>query len=144
MISHLTRFGRIAEMLMAAFGVYIGLALVLTSEGGLDPLGWIDIRNGVQEAIGMAFIIAGIIHATGVRINGRWAWSPLLRVIGMTVHASLVIMILLATADQNHAGPLFVVITEFPVAVVFWLLALGSYRDLKLALLSRKILWRAF
>ncbi len=142
--THLTKFGRIAEMMMAAFGVYIGGALVITSEAGLDPLGWIDTRDGVQEGVGMVFIIAGLVHAIGVRINGRWAWSPLLRVVGMTAHASLVTFILLATADQNHAGPLFVVIVEFPIAVIFWLLAIGSYRDLRLSLKSRGLPWQIF
>ncbi len=129
---------------MASFGVYIGVMLVLTSEAGLDPLGWIDARDGAEEIIGMAFVVAGVIHATGVRINGRWAWSPLLRVIGMTVHALLVTFILLATAKNSYAGPLFVVITEFPIAIIFWLLAISSYRDLRLTLLARKLLWRSF
>ena len=31
--------------------------------------------------------VAALVHAMGININGRWRWSPVLRLTGMICHA---------------------------------------------------------
>lgn len=66
------------------FGVHIWAAAFYS-----EPLWWAGFHNGAALVFGQAMTIAAMIHALGVRINGRWRWSPAMRLTGMAVHTVL-------------------------------------------------------
>lgn len=76
------------EILSAVFAAGFGLHLWVTALHG-EPLAWAGVHNGHALLFGQVVSIAGLIHALGVWINGRWRWSPVLRLAGMATHASL-------------------------------------------------------
>lgn len=74
----------VAALYACAFGFYIWAAVLA---GDVNPIGW--VRQEYELVIAEALICSGIIHGVGVFINGRWRYSPLLRLIGMLGHATV-------------------------------------------------------
>lgn len=75
------RFEILSAMFAAGFGLHIW-ALSYRS----NPLVWAGLS--VDEALTFGCVMAtfGMIHSIGVHINGRWRWSPVLRLIGLLGH----------------------------------------------------------
>ena len=76
------------EILSAVFAAGFGVNLWLAAQHGA-PLSWAGLHNGHALAFGQAVSLAALVHALGVRINGKWRWSPALRLAGMACHAAL-------------------------------------------------------
>lgn len=88
------------EVLAAVFSIGFGLhvwALAFNSE----PLAWAGMHNGEALRFGQTMSLAGLAHALGVRINGYWRWSPVLRFVGMGVHASCFLYLAWAGLGQT-------------------------------------------
>lgn len=73
------------EMISAAFAGGFGIHIWAAAFHG-EPLLWADLYNHEALLFGQAISIAALIHALGVRINGQWRWSPMLRLLGMVAH----------------------------------------------------------
>lgn len=81
------RIETIAALYAAGFGllVWIYIQSDITS-----PLSWLNVSAQAQVCIAYALVLAALLHALGIKINGSWRWSPLLRFIGMSVHAFII------------------------------------------------------
>jgi hypothetical protein len=73
----------ISALYALGFGLYVATAALANHS---PPIAWLGYSTQAQLGIAQAMCIAAFIHALGIRINGHWRWSPVLRVIGMTTH----------------------------------------------------------
>ena len=76
------------EMLSAIFAGGFGV-FVWAMTFHNNPLAWADLTNSGALAFGQVMSLAAFVHALGVRINGHWRWSPVLRLAGMACHTML-------------------------------------------------------
>jgi hypothetical protein len=76
----------LAAMYAGGLGIYSG---VISSLGITSPFIWLAPDPILQRALTLTLVIAALIHATGVWINGRWWCSPFLRAAGMTTHTAV-------------------------------------------------------
>ena len=68
------------------FGMFIWAALAC---GDQSPIYWMDSGEVRHIWIGETLTLAAFLHALGIRINGHWRFSPLLRFFGMTCHLAI-------------------------------------------------------
>lgn len=129
--SYLTRTRRFTEILAALYGVYFGASVtVLLDTGWGSPLYWVWSDPVTQKAAGLTFVLAGVVHAIGVRVNGRWRWSPLFRVVGLSILTMLMFKIFLAGAWQEPNGVTSGGVTYAPFVLVFAFYTATAARDL--------------
>ncbi len=85
---YLYPFRKRVEILSAlyagGFGFYI---LFMDAFGFSSPIGWLP--EIYQALLAHFMILASFTHAVGVSVNGRWAYSPVLRVLGLSMHAGV-------------------------------------------------------
>lgn len=79
------RFEILSAVYAGGFGIYIWSASF-----SANPLEWSGLDHGEALVFGQLLTLAALIHSLGVRINGAWRWSPVLRLIGMAGHATLI------------------------------------------------------
>lgn len=84
-------------MLAAIFALGLGIVLWSSPAAIITPI----IGLWTKDALGLVIVFAAILHATGIRINGRWRWSPVLRAIGMGIH--LLVMCFLTLVLSSSA-----------------------------------------
>jgi len=141
MTRHLDQTRKQIEMYMAAYGVVFGAGLMVLLAAGGQPLYWLQVSQNTQTDVALLILFAGVVHALGIQINGRWRWSPALRLAGMAAHASAMTWLtgaaFIATVGSYY-GVASGVVTYGPFAWAFWCLAFGSWVDLKRSL----ALWR--
>lgn len=129
-LRHLSERQRAIEVAAAlyamGFGGFIGSLISLGFPG---PLIWTGWTIEVQEDVAFLMCLCGLIHALGVRVNGNWRWSPVMRFVGMTAHLCIIIAIWLHT-------PLFSTAQYTYAWLTFFLLvgAISAWRDTSLAL----------
>lgn len=68
-----------AETIMALFVSGYGAYAAVLLQLGFDPLRW----AGADTLMAWSFILAGLVHAIGIRLNGAKNWSPFLRLVGL-------------------------------------------------------------
>lgn len=115
------------EILSAVFAGGFGVHIWAAGFHG-EPLLWAGLHNGQALLFGQAISIAALIHALGVRINGQWRWSPMLRLVGMVVH-TLMFAFLAIKGFCQTAGYTYGWIT-----VLLGMGALSALKDTKRAL----------
>lgn len=97
------------EMLAAIFALGLGLVLWGSHGGAVMPI----LGHWTKDALGLLLVFAAIIHATGIRINGRWRWSPFLRSFGMGIHFLVVGFLTLTLANTALVTYISVCLTLF-------------------------------
>lgn len=90
----LTPMRRMAELVMAGYGFGLGAYIWGQAIAGHNALGWTSMSPDEAVTFGQIIATAGLVHALGIHINGRWIWSPFLRLAGMVVH--LVVLTLMS------------------------------------------------
>lgn len=96
---------KLVEMIMALYGMYFGFYIVVQTNLGTAPLLWAGFDFEQSLMYGYLVSIAGVVHGAGVRINGRWYYSPWLRLVGMSTHAlALAILMIIGIAAGSSAG----------------------------------------
>lgn len=75
------------EMLVAIFAGGFGVYLLALQGNGGAPLRWAGLNHEESGWMALAIALGALVHALGVRINGRWRWSPVLRLLGMATHS---------------------------------------------------------
>jgi len=133
MTMHLNQLRRILETIMALYAGGFGIFIIFTisMETG-NPLWWVGFDIPAQNVFALLLMFAGTIHAWGIAINGRWRWSPLLRVIGMAVHA--IAITYLVVAIINSIGPHGIPSGLYSYSVtagMFWYLVWKAMLDLR-------------
>ena len=93
------KFETSGALFFAGFSLWI---LFLTPQVDVPPLAWMKISEAAQMAVGYTFALGALLHGAGVRLNGRFWWSPMLRVAGMMVHSGALSW--LATNTPNPAS----------------------------------------
>jgi hypothetical protein len=91
------------EMLSAlyagGFGVYCE---AVVTAGHRSPIYWVSDRIAAQHSLAVALLVAALVHALGIRINGAWRGSPALRAAAMAVHTA--VFLILATAAPGSSA----------------------------------------
>lgn len=75
----------LAALYAGGFGMFILICQVL---GFPSPIYWLDAVD--QASLAHFMILASLIHSTGVSVNGRWRYSPALRILGLSMHTSVI------------------------------------------------------
>ena len=78
------RLEMLSAIFAGGFGVYVWTLSYTT-----NPLWWAGLFDADARDFGQVITCAALIHAAGVRINGSWRWSPVLRLFGMVIHAAM-------------------------------------------------------
>lgn len=100
-----------AEVMMAIFSGGFG-AHITASSATSTPLWWVGFDQSHSAAFGLAMLGAALLWAIGININGRWRYSPALRLIAMAV--SLILFATLMWAGLGGtAGYVYGWITAF-------------------------------
>lgn len=105
------------EVQSAVFAAGFGVHLWATSFHG-EPLAWAGIENGNALWFGQFVTVAALVHAMGIKINGRWQWSPVLRLTGMICHALAFFYLAAIGIGQSAA---------FTYGFISFWLAFGAY-----------------
>jgi hypothetical protein len=87
-------------------------------------------------------MVLGLIHAIGVRLNGNWTYSPLLRVFGMGGHAVIMTYITMVSysATVNSINGITADVFAYSgLALMFWLMTTGAAQDFIVSLKLRNI-----
>lgn len=115
------------EILSACFAGGFGVHIWATSLTG-EPLAWAGMHNGEAVVLGQIVGLAALVHAAGVKINGRWKWSPSLRLAGMAVHSLIFGWLALVGVGQT-AGYTYSWVTGMLIAGAF-----SAFKDTRRAL----------
>jgi len=134
MTKYLNQTRQIIEIGASLVAVGFGLFTIAVISLGLgDPLWWAGLDIPAQNAFALVLVFAGTIHSWGIAINGRWQWSPLLRVIGMTVHAagiSYLVAAIVGSISAEHGIPSG--LYQYSVtAGILWYLDWRAFFDLR-------------
>ena len=78
------------ELLSALYAGGFGLYCeALTTAGARSPVYWVSDSIAVQHALAVVLLLAALVHALGIKINGSWRGSPVLRAIAMAAHTAV-------------------------------------------------------
>jgi hypothetical protein len=90
------RFEVLSALFAGGYGLHVWSLATYS-----NPLQWAGMTQ--EDALAFALTISAfaMTHAVGVRINGSWRWSPILRLIGMTGHAAMFGFLAVAGAGQT-------------------------------------------
>lgn len=80
---HLYPSGRFTELMMSGYTTLFGSWIIVSINKGHPALDWSGLPISSQMTIGLWLTLAGIVHAIGVRVNGLWWGSPIIRSAGM-------------------------------------------------------------
>jgi hypothetical protein len=94
------------------FGLYCE---AVTTAGERSPIYWVSDSLAVQHGIAIALLLAALVHALGIRINGAWRGSPALRVAAMASH-TVVFLVLSAAAPGSSAAYSYAWVMAFAAA----------------------------
>jgi hypothetical protein len=76
----------LSALYAGGFGIYCE---AITTAGFRSPIYWVSERTEVQHALAVVLLFAALAHALGIRINGAWRGSPVLRALAMAVHTGV-------------------------------------------------------
>lgn len=76
----------LAALYAGGFGLYCE---AVTTAGARSPVYWVSENPAVQHGVALALLIAALVHALGIRINGSWRGSPVLRALAMASHTAV-------------------------------------------------------
>lgn len=88
----------LAALYAGGLGAYIGFSDAI---GGHPPIGWLGLPRDGQIGIALALIGGALLHGLGIRINGRSRFSPLLRLVGLLVHAAVAVFAVVQGAGSS-------------------------------------------
>jgi hypothetical protein len=104
------------EVLSALYAGGFGLYCETITTAGLpSPIAWVSDSVAVQHGIAIALLLAALVHAMGIRINGAWRGSPALRVAAMASH-TVVFLVLSAAAPGSSAAYSYAWVMAFAAA----------------------------
>lgn len=86
----------VAALYAFSYAAFVAAVITVTDQ---SPLSWAAFSEADQWRMAWAMMVAGLVHATGIRVNGAWRWSPAARLAGMLLHLSVVLLI------ASHARP---------------------------------------
>lgn len=124
----------ISALYAGGYGMFIGLR---HATDGAPPINWTGFSLTAQLELGAFLVAAALAHGLGVRVNGSWRWSPVLRLWGMATHSALFAALTIAGAAST-AGYTYAWATGF--------LAFGAWnaaRDSIDAWRGEEPLWKA-
>lgn len=77
----ITQHPRAGEIFFGLAALYWGAVVALWP--GPPGLGWAGLDYDQSRITGLAVILSSLVLAVGCRINGRWRWSPVVRLAGV-------------------------------------------------------------
>jgi len=127
------------EASFSIYGLMMGLSMLTSLMDGGNPLAWGGLTREASFTICYLFGIFGLVHFLGVKINGHWRWSPIIRFFGVLGHTA--ILLYLFGVALGVAGGSTAVPTYLFLSMCMSILSIKSYQDCLLAIKNRKILW---
>lgn len=88
----------LSALFAGGYGLFIGMRHAMD---GLPPINWTGFSEAVQVGMAWALMAAAMMHAIGVRVNGRSWLSPFLRLFGMATHAAFFGMLTVLGASSS-------------------------------------------
>jgi hypothetical protein len=76
----------LSALYAGGFGLYCE---AITTAGARSPIYWVSESIAVQHALAVVLLFAALVHALGIRINGAWRGSPVLRTLAMAAHTAV-------------------------------------------------------
>lgn len=129
---------KLAELLAALYGVAMGVYGGMAWSGGQTLFGWISTDYSDGGTLALLFMAAAAIHAFGVRINGRWRWSPIMRFVGMTIHTALIAFLAWKAVEIRWSSAS----VTYPFVLVLFLVGwVGTIKDAVRALNGERQDW---
>jgi hypothetical protein len=119
----------LSALYAGGFGIYCE---ALTTAGLSSPIYWVSDSLAVQHGLAIALLLAALVHAAGIRINGAWRGSPALRAGAMAVHTT-VFLVLATAAPGSSAAYSYAWVMAFAAAGT-----INAARDCALAMGWRK------
>lgn len=110
---------KMAEAVAAIYGLVMGCYGLAAYMDGGNAFAWVP---GSSWNVPALFMAGSLVHGAGVKINGRWRWSPVLRLIGISLHTLIIGALVLAamplwsSAAPNYAFVLFLFIVAMTAA----------------------------
>jgi len=130
-MTYMTPPRRAIEMLLAIYATGFGLHVWWHSLLSENTLEWTGMYLPEALRFGQFLSISGLIHMAGVRINGSWRWSPVLRLIGMLGHlGGIGSLWVIGEITAKSAGYTYGFLTGCLVMVV-WMIVLDVVRAAK-------------
>lgn len=80
--AHMTPSRRAGEIIMSLYGFWWGAGILSDLSAGLAPLYWTPLPHD-GRGFALSLMVAAFVHAIGIRVNGRWSGSPVLRAVAM-------------------------------------------------------------
>ena len=75
-------FEVVAAIYCGVYGLWIETVIKATD---YEPLWWTGQDEAGQRTVAWLMISAALLHGIGLRVNGQWQYSPVLRAIGMAM-----------------------------------------------------------
>ena len=118
---------KLAELFAAIYALGLGTWGLLAWSDGQALFWWSDYGRRFSLHVSLFLMVSALVHGAGVKINGRWRWSPALRLVGMTGHLSVVT----ALAVNSALSPVWTAATPGYSAwsVLFFVGWLATLRD---------------
>lgn len=88
----------LSALYAGGFGLYCE---ALTTAGYRSPVYWVSDSLAVQHGVAMALLVAALVHALGIRINGSWRGSPALRALAMASHTAIFAVMFAAASGSS-------------------------------------------
>lgn len=128
---------RIFEMFAAVYGGFYGLWVETVLRVSDHPsLWWTGLDGSGAHVVARILIAAGLIHGLGIRVNGRWIYSPVLRSIGMATFCGVFLWLSLHALHPLSTA----VFNYFFIGLVLFIGLLSALSDARTAIL-RRYLW---
>lgn len=115
-----------AQTAFGALALFYGFGFFGAAMAGWDAMmpqqfGELAVSAEVEAWAGMQFC-ASVMLALGLLVNGRWRWSPALRMVGAGVIAALCAVLSLSAFTAPEGTAFFIFCTGFAVfgGVVAW------------------------
>lgn len=76
---------------MILYTLFFGVFVLTRLAVGHNALEWVDLEPSGTRLFARLCLLAAFIHAFGVWLNGQWRWSPAVRLVGLSIAATLFI-----------------------------------------------------
>lgn len=87
---------------------------------------------------GLVMVVANVIHGAGLKINGKWIYSPFCRVFGILLHFASIVFVLTINVQGWSIAAMF---PNVYVALMLFIIGSLAFRDGVYGIKTRRNDW---